>query len=1776
MKYYLLLLCAGLSLLASAQSITFRSGAVQPADNVRAEAVDSFNRAAQRFQGQTFAVLQFKALPTVAQQKGLVAAGIALLEYLPQNAYTVSLAQPLTVAGLQAAGAKAFFQLSPQQKMAHPLPQGVMPAWAVKVPGTVDVWISFPKTLSPAVIINALKQANVELLSDRYGQYRVLELRIAAARLTELASLPFVEYVQPAPPAPQPLNFNSRTGSRASALNASVADGGYGLNGEGVTIGVGDNADVESHADFAGRLINRSPAGYTGHGTHVTGTAAGAGNIYEPGRGYAPKATVVTQVFGGILDNAPVYVQDYGMVITNNSYGNIIDCEYHGTYDLCSRIMDQQALDLPHLLHLFSAGNSGGSTCAPYPFTYRTVIGGYQSAKNVITVGGSIDSTLRTFPSSKGPVKDGRLKPEILVQGRSVLSTLPNNGYGSSTGTSMASPGAAGGLALLYQRYRQKNGGANPLNGLMKAILCNGAMDLGNAGPDFDNGFGWMNLVRSVEAVDNSQYFTGNSVNAATTIHTVTVPANTAQLKVLLYWNDVPASVLSNKTLVNDLDLEVVSPSASTSLPYVLDTAMGALAAPAFTAADHVNNVEQVVVNNPVAGVYTFRITGHTVTTAQQPYFVAYDAVPVQLKVTSPAGGTPLIPGERIKIAWDVYGLTGTANFEFSPDGGATWSTVEAGVNLARSVYTWTVPSVATTNALVRITKTGTGETSTSNAFTILGEPTISLAPVQCEGYIAVNWTVVASATDYEVMMLRGGEMQSVAVTTGTSYTLSGLSSDRAYFVTVRARLAGKPGRRAYAISRQPNGGACAGTISDNDLKLDAITAPVSGRLYTSTQLTASQQVTVRIKNLDDAPASSFTVAYTLNGTLMATETVTATVAAGATHTHTFSATANLSAVGHYTLRAYVAAAGDAVSANDTATVVVKQIDNQPLDLIADFVDNLEAAVPADYRNDTMGLGGIERYDFGRSTVYGRARTFVNTGFARSGSKAITLDASQYVPSGSVSYLYGTFNLSNYTTADDIRLGFQYLHHHQEVNASNRVWVRGSDTQPWIEAYNLDELDGDAGSYQKSNSVEISNVLAAAGQSLTSSLGVRWGQYGQIQATDLLNGAGYTIDDIKVYQVFNDAQLRTVQSPAENNCGLTASTAVTVSVRNPGTVALTNVPVKYSVNGGAFVSEVIPSVAASSTLTYTFAAPADLSAVGTYTLVAIVEYPADSFRENDTATATVHNAPVVTTFPYLQDFESGNGGFFTAGTKRSWEYGTPVNAKISGAASGAKAWKTALAGRYNDLETSYLYTPCFDVTGMTSPTLSFSVALDLEDCGTNLCDGAWVEYSADGITWAKLGAAGTGTNWYNKAGTQQLWSVQNYTRWHVATQALPTGLSRLQLRFVMATDPFVGREGVAIDDVHVYDNTGGIYDGPTMASPTTQPASGSGWVHFTEGGKLVASVHPSGQNLGNTDAQAYIHTGSVRTASNQYYHNRNVTIKPATQPGDSIAVRFYFLDSETEALLSASGCAPCSKPRHAYQLGVSKYTNSNKAVENGTVSDNAGGVWQFIVPAAVRKVPFDKGYYAEFKAAGFSEFWLNNGGLSGLATQPLKLISFNAARTGSDVKIDWTVSGEESAIRYEVEVARGNADLAASRFVKVGEITGNGTNTGEVNYKLTDTESSKTGIRYYRLKITAPNGSVQYSAVKAVVFGDAVVVWQVYPNPSYGLFNLVYQCSTGETVRATLYDAKGRLVKEHRSTASGFLQKLGVDVSANNYASGIYLLRVMAEGRERTFPLYKH
>ncbi len=98
--------------------------------------------------------------------------------------------------------------------------------------------------------------------------------------------------------------------------------------------------------------------------------------------------------FSNIIVNSPAYIADYNMPLTNNSYYNgLPGCPGDGEYNVLSNYVDSQMLAYPNLLHVFAAGNDGGTTCAPFPAAFATIKSGFQTGKNVLTVGSMYYST---------------------------------------------------------------------------------------------------------------------------------------------------------------------------------------------------------------------------------------------------------------------------------------------------------------------------------------------------------------------------------------------------------------------------------------------------------------------------------------------------------------------------------------------------------------------------------------------------------------------------------------------------------------------------------------------------------------------------------------------------------------------------------------------------------------------------------------------------------------------------------------------------------------------------------------------------------------------------------------------------------------------------------------------------------------------------------------------------------------------------------------------------------------------------------------------------------------------------------------------------------------------------------------------------------------------------------------------------------------------------------------------------------------------------------------
>ncbi|MGB6269930.1 MAG: hypothetical protein WBF67_13065, partial [Olleya sp.] len=118
----------------------------------------------------------------------------------------------------------------------------------------------------------------------------------------------------------------------------------------------------------------------------------------------------------------------------------------------------------------------------------------------------------------------------------------------------------------------------------------------------------------------------------------------------------------------------------------------------------------------------------------------------------------------------------------------------------------------------------------------------------------------------------------------------------------------------------------------------------------------------------------------------------------------------------------------------------------------------------------------------------------------------------------------------------------------------------------------------------------------------------------------------------------------------------------------------------------------------------------------------------------------------ITTYPYLEDFEAGDGGWIADNTTNgTWALGTPAATVINSAASGANSWATNLVGNYNNGDSSFVTSPVFDLSTLTAPSIEFSIWWESEFSW----DGTVLQSSIDsGATWQNVGVVGDPNNWY--------------------------------------------------------------------------------------------------------------------------------------------------------------------------------------------------------------------------------------------------------------------------------------------------------------------------------------------------------------------------------------------------------------------------------------------
>ncbi len=909
--FSILLLTSGFLFAQSSYDVQLQGEIIKVEENIHSFQWDMMP-ASSKFENGYFGWIQFYETPKQAVQNDFKNRGLELIEYIPNKTYLFYFPQETALQYLKDNGVRAIVPVEGQYKLSKGLRESSFPEYALDG-DNVLVMVKFHQQANETKVLEELARNQMSVVQNFKGS-NVLELAIPINSIETLANLPFIKLIELITPPDDKYDDKARSLSRSNLLDTQNPNG-RNYTGEGIGIMVRDFGSLGPHIDFQGRITEmNSDVASENHGDGVAGVFAGAGNLDVRFRGMAAGANIFnvdrSQTF---LDAATLSLLNSGETqVTNTSSG--FNC--NNEYNLNAVTVDQQTKEIPNLLHVLAAGNTNGSDCGYGAGPDWSNLGGAnKTGKNVIAAGNTNFEGEIVSNSSRGPAEDGRIKPDLCAMGVGQVSTDENNEYFAFGGTSAAAPAVAGIATQLYQAYSDLNGGALPSSALIKAVMLNSANDFGNIGPDYTYGWGIVNGLRAAKIIEQEQYFSEEISQGVTNNHTINVPSGATQVRFMVYWTDVPGAVGANPALVNDLDLVVNTPGNSQLFPWILDPTPNpiALNTPATIGPDHLNNMEQVEINNPAAGDYILDISGFNVPMGPQEYFIVYEITTENINLTHPNGGESFVPGEDEVIHWDAINTTEDFVLEISLDNGVSWTTI-AIVPSDENTYVWDVPAGVNGAALFRVS---------SGSFTDIGDANFSIVN-QVEGFVVsqkcpelttYNWNLVPGAESYDIYKLGERFMEFIGSSTTNIATLETGDPTEETWVAIVAKndTENWSSRRTVAINSP--GGLLSCPLNNDVSIFEILNDPED--LSTPCSDTEAIVVSAVIRNSGTDAQSNFEVSYQLDNNDVVTEIYTGTLMPGQVANFDFSTTLEILQAGEYNLAVFTNLGNDENEFND-------------------------------------------------------------------------------------------------------------------------------------------------------------------------------------------------------------------------------------------------------------------------------------------------------------------------------------------------------------------------------------------------------------------------------------------------------------------------------------------------------------------------------------------------------------------------------------------------------------------------------------------------------------------------------------------------------------------------------------------------------------------------------------------------------------------------------------------------------------------------------------------
>jgi hypothetical protein len=140
---------------------------------------------------------------------------------------------------------------------------------------------------------------------------------------------------------------------------------------------------------------------------------------------------------------------------------------------------------------------------------------------------------------------------------------------------------------------------------------------------------------------------------------------------------------------------------------------------------------------------------------------------------------------------------------------------------------------------------------------------------------------------------------------------------------------------------------------------------------------------------------------------------------------------------------------------------------------------------------------------------------------------------------------------------------------------------------------------------------------------------------------------------------------------------------------------------------------------------------------------------------------------------------------------------------------------------------------------------------------------------------------------------------------------------------------------------------------------------------------------------------------------------------------------------------------------------------------------------------------------------------------------PVELIEFTAVPVNNEVvDVNWVTASEINNDYFVIERSKNGLNFVSVDSVKS---YGDGNSEETQSYSYND-ENPYSGVSYYRLRQVDFDKKYSYSNIEIVNF-EGLMAISLFPNPSTGQFNIIVNSSESETLKLTVFDAVGRIVK---------------------------------------------